>query len=275
MRHRIIVLSAVLFLSICLPVLGQEKPSEDFFPLEPGTRFVYEIEIGYADAVVYRKLTSFSSRRPPRLIERNLTSAGIILNQAAADIVESTGVVSLILSVKDSSTCNSPWGTYSGMEIQVERDDLNFYRGHRKVFWAIIEKPDYFCIREIVEYGPEIHDFRGVAGWFRKSEQLYSTRIIFHTGMPNMIIKSENDPADVLKFSEKIEDICIFTRQYCSNEIQSRVNSRNNDYRNDNQFEEEITPVVWEKLQFRKGKGLVFLEQMVGNDISMIWTLQN
>jgi len=226
----------------------------DYFPTKVGMKWTYEVIIGNVKPLEY-KITSW-----PLGGDRSISyiSRGLLL----FDIPEKKSGHILEFMVSKTAKKQGPFEYPLGVELKVLQDDLGIYHDVEKIFFAVANyKGNRFMANQINLYSSFNAPTMGSWGmWGQGSGS--SIQLMFFGDSPGLQMGMGTEPEDVLLFLGFEGGELHFQRSVIGN---TEMND-GNDYINSGFVED-----TW----YRKGIGLVRLEQRVGGKISMIWRLNN
>lgn len=242
----------------------------DFFPAQVGMRWKYKITLGGGvDPLRYKETTW-------PLGEGSVTqqTRGRFLPDAE-DATGEGGTFILELHVERSAAKQGPLEYSRGVELVVDRDELGIYEDAQRVFWAIpgVGISDPF-VHEVVTYSSSDGPPMGSWGDWGHGDG-YSMRVILFGERPGIAI-SQSKSAEQLLFKgvERYKGWqCLrFTRIIESDadedrgDLMAAVDDSREQLR-------ALSRGFVEDAWFAQDKGLVRLEQRVGDKVSMTWEM--
>lgn len=240
---------------IKLPTISGVK--NEYFPLEIGVRWAYEIQIGEAEPLNYKetrwpmepgKVSVFSTRGRYTAYLKDPSKKSYRLTIAVKGPAEKQGGLQYPI----------------GAELEIEEDELGIFGDAEKVFFAVTTSGRYMA-QLVATYPP---DSLGAPFGMTSFEDGFSMQILFFTGNLGTEIGIGKEPKDKLALigldtsvpKYKGEALLHFRREVAPDEnILQQAEYLNNGFTED----------LW----FAKGKGLVRLEQKVNGKVSMVWVL--
>lgn len=236
------------------------RPS-DYFPTHIGTKWVYKIEIGSIEPLHYRETAWPLGERRVVYATRGRFMPLLVDDRPKRDFV-------LAISVKSLAFKQGPLEYPSGVELEIEQDELGIFEYAKQVFWAI--GPGRFMSHEVVTYSP---DTPGAptgglwGGWGQ--EDGYSIRLIFFADKTGIQIGLGSDPTDKLLFEGIDTQVQYDEGTPCLHFVRQVESAKNNTEEAPGDLNQAFTEHLW----FAKNKGLVRLEQRRGGKTAMVWRL--
>lgn len=236
----------------------------DFFPAAPGTRWVYDVELGDDDPLLYEEV-SWPVGAPGD--GKSMVTA--VRGRLEGSLDETRRPMRLELAVAGPAEKQGPLRYPHGVEIAVVRDDAGAFRGCKNAYWAMTESGRFSANLVLMYDRSSSGAPRGGLGWGEWGQaDGHSTRLVFFVDEPGISISVSESPDSLLftgidRNREGCEETeCLrFVRIVKASESEE---SGEPSYL-DNAFREDI----W----FARGKGLVGLEQTVGGKRTMTWKL--
>ena len=236
---------------------GAEKIQlSDYFPMRVGTTLSYTIEMGYVEPISYEEFvwpgSTSSNRRDFEAIGTN----------------EPKKIFLLDLKIKDPEKNYEQMKNLHGVEDVVEKDELGIYKNAKQVFWAI--NPDNSMCLEIAVCPPK----KSIAPDDVDKDGISEKALLFQVKSDKKINRNKNFKGshDTLLFAgiKNIPGSDIPALHFIRN-----VKVGFPDSEKAETFTLSIHKAFEEHSYFVKGKGLVYLEQIIGGNTSMIWKLQD
>ncbi len=244
----------------------QGHPS-DFFPIAPGTRWVYEIEItGGPEPIRYEEVSwPVGGGKAVRYATRGF------LGRPIGGPAGKRRTYRLEMSVKGSAKTQGPLQYPKGVELAVQEDELGVFRDHKKVFWATSES-GRFMTNLVVTYDPDVAPGAPGGPFGRWGQGDGSAlRLIFFADKPLTQIGIGEDPVDALLFVGIDADVPEHQGTECFHFVRTVKPAENQAGRDWVHFQQGFSEDTW----FARGKGLVRLEQKVNGKTSMVWRLRS
>lgn len=213
---------------------------DDYFPAEAGMRWTYQITVG--------KILPLYSRQIQWETDSGEKIASFYTGHYLPRPREKK-VFSLVIGIIRK------WGKNPAIaEIKVEKDELGVFKGAKRIFWEIIDDENY----EYAEGGYQIYERITYPSSHPDappdSSRGMSTRTLMFSGEPGDFIEYDyGHDHEGLVFDGSQSDLILFTRGVLRDES------------SDSNF--------IEKTIFRREKGIIWLEQKIGNEVSMVWKL--
>ena len=218
----------------------RQESIRDYLPMNQGTVWHYEIEIGHASPHISRTLHWVDS-------EGNVT----VVNTSGLYFRSMEGKVGkkyqLILRVIGKAPEKTPLDYREGVELRIEKDELRVYDEGSTLLWLIPDNPR-FIVDETVLLPAESR--AAPPSWSGRTKAgfgYYYQPLLFEGRAGSMIKHGEQSPPELHFVTEK-GDYLVF----------ARINGLN---------------PSGEALWFEKGKGLIRLRQTVGETMTMTWDL--
>lgn len=222
----------------------------DYFPMETGCKWEYEIIIGEVEPLQYR-ITHWP------LGEKNVTYATRSRFLPLLYDKKNNRKYNLSFIVKGKVNNAGPYA-WNPVELKIEKDDLGVFEGAEKVFFVRTE--DYSLVMAVSLYSPNSPGAPAGSWGNWGQENGYSEKIVFFAEAP-MIAKSITD-SDSLLFLGKESGKLHYVRQVLAQEKNKGEISG---------LDAGFTEDMW----YSKGKGLERLEQKINGKTSMTWKLIN
>lgn len=230
---------------------------EDFFPMQPGASWRYEIRLGPAEPLGFREVhwKGHGTRVRSRLV-RDFQEA-----QKTVHILE--------LRVKGPAEQPAEPVYTNGVELEVVQDDLKLYEDAKRLFFASSKADSGFEAVLVVTYAPRTDGLGGGGPWGGWGQvDGYSLRHLLFGERPGTGIGFGDEPRDRLVFLgvERTHPqlqggpFLHFERQVGAEERDSGLQASYLDH--------GFTEDTW-----YSHRGLVRLEQHVGGERAMLWTL--
>ncbi len=237
-----------------------ESELSNYFPIDTGTTWVYEIEIGEAEPHFYRE------EKWPVGDDEYVTYETRGLRTFLDNTSRKT--FTLKIKVKGHAEKQGAFEFPLGVELDIEKDELGIFEDTKQVFWAITDNPTFRVI-ELVTYPPDMLGAPTSPWGSWKQDDTFSTRMLFFSDAPGTVTWLGDENKDYLLFTgvdteipaNEEENVLHFVRIVGSTE---------------NEFgfgEDYVFKGFSEDMWFARGKGLVRLEQKVDGEVSMTWTL--
>lgn len=249
----------ILMISGCAKEVDDKigEPS-DYFPIDTGREWTYEITIGGAEPLYYYE------------VNWPLGTGGLAyaVNGRFRLLLEKEIPVSLLLKmkVKGPAAKQGRLEYPIGVELEIVQDELGIFEDHAQVFWAITTS-DRFMAEQVVTYPPDTpgapHNAWG--GWGQ--ENGWSHRLVFYGGEPGSSINLKDSP-DEISFIGVDTNVPGFER-VSSLHFQRKVNLEQ-EGKESSILKKNLTEDTW----FVKDKGLVRFVQKVQGTTSMTWLLK-
>lgn len=223
----------------------------DYFPMDIGTKWVYQIEVKDVDPLFYRAISGE-------------TSEGIKTMESRGSLVSAKRAkkqYELAMRIKSVVKLPQQYQYPIGLLIEIENDELDLYEYHSRVFWAIKKSP-MFIVLEIVSFLPNSPGGPiRYMGFSDRVSYFYHTIGVGLSMGPQKNIYFENKGLD--------SNVPQFVGTKCMHFIKRVMKDDRMNELNVSHTNKEFTEETW----FAKGKGLVRLVQKVDGKVSMIWTL--
>jgi hypothetical protein len=258
---------AMMVLSGCDPTENAQsfeqrpagKPS-DYFPTRVGTKWVYAIKIGEMEPIHYRE-TSWPLGETRVAYATRGRFMPLLDDRPKKDFI-------LAISVKSLASKQGPLEYPSGVELEIEQDELGIFESAKQVFWAI--SPGRFMAHEVITYSPDTPGapIGGLwGGWGQ--EDGYSMRLVFFADKPGIQIGLGREPVDTLLFDGIDTQVPSYEGTPCLHFVRQVEPSKPND---EERLMDSRKIAFTEHIWFARNKGLVRLEQR-REGIAMVWKL--
>ena len=237
---------------------GENVDITDYFPIRAGIKLCYEIEMGYVEPLAYQEAVwhknnisiATSTRREFEAVGTDVPKKIFLLELETKEPEKIPGQINLPTRV----------------EVVVKKDELDIYKNAKQIFWSI-DSGNLVC-KETVIYFPN----RAIAPKGMDKNGISERVLLFCGKAGTKIGRSGNfkNSHDTLLFSgienapESNTPALHFVR---------RVKVGFADADKTKKFTLSIDKEFEEHSFFVKGKGLVYLEQIIEKNISMIWRL--
>lgn len=232
------------------PQLGEPI---DYMPMKIGEILIYEITLKKGtEPLGYREIVWQSLLYQTRIQYKGKLQ------------VSDNNKFYLRLKIKGTASNQGPLSYPIGVELEVLSDELNIYKDVKKVFWAASKRGEFMWF-ETTTYPGNKSPNKGPWGTWA-AEDGYSMRLVFFGNRPGIQIGLGENATDNLLFKgianvPGTEDKALF--------FVRTVNPSNSP-------EDGILASGFqENLYFQKGRGLVFLEQIVNSKLTMTWKRKN
>ncbi|MEI6627521.1 MAG: hypothetical protein WCL61_02915 [bacterium] len=241
----------------------------DYLPTTPGSILEYKIELGSIEPLNYMESINPCGDKVNITSVRGRFIAALIEFDKSKDSKKPKKILCLKLKVKGPAVKQGMFQRPIGVELVVEKDDLGVYKDAKKIFWSATAAGNFRC-NEIVTYPPNLHSLGGGGPWGDwNAEDGFSMRLILFGEKPGTQISSTSgsDSKDHLIFigvknvpGLNVPGLCFLRI------VEPHSKEHKGDY-----FSSGFAEVTY----FVKGKGMVYLQQRVGEEVSMTWTAVN
>ncbi len=261
------------------------KDIAEFFPMAPGTRWVYNIEVRETDPITLQQIMwqvgnriaivhdrsriHVSQYKPGSTFALAIKIKGPIAKPISlSPLGEETTIVEKIKGAKMNMVTYNLY-QLDGLEIEIEADELHIFpKDHQNIVWQILGGNfEPLRILEIVTYSHKNSDVRSPSGQrLSPNRDGYSQRLLLFYGGSGTELEMERTSNDGLLYNG------AYFKVFQNEELQC-VHFRRNVASANSEEQGEYQPGFTEDLWYAEGKGLVRLEQKVAGKPSMIWTL--
>ena len=229
---------------------------EDFFPSETGTRWVYEIKLAGKKRPLERKISRWPLGNSNSV--RVTLRSGLLYGKPGKD-----GLYRLVLRVKGPAKEQGPRKYKHAVELEIERDDLGIYADNKGLFWLFMPMSEFRVI-ELTLLDPNSPGNLSGGTWGHWNQAPgYSEKFKIFGAKPGIGLEFSKEDDVLIFLGPEIIDkkTCLHYRR--------DVKQKKNDVSGGNYLSSAFTEDLW----FEKYKGLIRLEQRVGDEITMTWTL--
>jgi hypothetical protein len=270
----LILISGLLFLT-CLCSCGEkEKPvstdkgkewkPEDYFPITPGMSWSYQIEVKDREPVWYRiVLYGLPGDKNPEIVRMSGRFLELVRNNKKKTFLLEKKITQHVIPNTSSEKDEA-------IELEIGKDELGVYKNSEKVFWHLSGSNLFYLIHEIVVY----HKSELVGPLGKMSPILptggFGISPVFVKN-PLGILMVQGCPEEQLLFKGFDYKVPKFEGEALLHFIRYVIVSTDSEEKKKGHGEERG---FYENLWYAKGKGLVRLEQKIGEETSMVWTLQ-
>ncbi len=227
----------IALVALSAPAFSAPDTIADFCPLQEGQTIRYDINLS-VDVPSFQQFTQYWH-----------TTAGTISRVLRREIAGPKSTDPYVLELRVGKQVNEPanYGGMVGYKIDVVQDDLGIYNGVKEIYWATKEEsPKYIaeiCVFDAEEYGPPDVIVEGDGKSIRPIYFIGKTRSSLWLG------EVENEHLDYVGL---LGSSRFFKRQVDALD--------------------ETQPEIIEKTTYKRGVGLVELEQLVDDKVTMSWT---
>lgn len=253
------------------PVMSQNDqpprghPSE-FFPSVPGTRWVYEVELGDLAPVTYSETAwPMGDGRSAVYANRGFLRGAVLRGETEKH------TFALVMCVKGPAKTQGPLKYPNGVELEIGTDELGIFDDSKQVFWAI-SSSGRFMANLVVTYDPDTTPGAPrdgpYHGWGLGDGS--SMRLVFFGDKPGIGIGLKGSP-DTLRFIGMEHGVESLDGVDCLHFVREVVAAEHRAGEKPVAFEQKFTEDTW----FARAKGLVRLEQKIEGQTSMVWKLKS
>ncbi|MEQ1619380.1 MAG: hypothetical protein ABL883_13675 [Terricaulis sp.] len=239
-------------------------PSE-FFPRNVGSSWTYRVTLDDPDLVVRSEEVAW-----PRLSGAELIVAVRGVLPYSGNPLE--GPLYLTLQLGEAADQQGPHEYPEGYKLRVTRDDLGLYEGATGLYWAIPGSGRYE-VHQILTYDAEsaLSSWKPPSGYDLEA-QGYNERITYFVDNLGTRLQFQGS-LESMALDDIVHDIEGQAGKDCLQFSRAVEGTNLSDTGAMQDVRGRLTMSLLEKTWFCRGVGLVRLEQYVGGDRSMTWTL--
>jgi len=253
----------------------------EFFPTEPGTKWVYEITVaGKSEPVQYREVSCAGANGKLKVwVQRGLFLKSLYVPGVpgdrgdTADVGGPPRVCALEISVKGRAKAIGTLRCREYVELTVHKDDLGVFFGTDRMLWGFLGGP-HLEIDWALAWSPDsVHSADPLWHIFGQQNQgiALSERLVFHS-KPGWQITPVTGSADSLLLLPQVEaNVLGYEGIQCLHFLRTVASGRGEAGAVRSRADQGFTEDSW----FGKGKGLVRLEQNVNGEPTMVWRLKS
>jgi len=233
----------------------------DYFPMEVGTEWTYQITLGETEPMHYEEV----GWPQPSGGTLHYAQRGFFYQAMVDDHPDS-----FLLKIKVDSVAEEqgPLSYPTGVKLAILQDDLGIFEYVSQLYWAVSDpRSEVTIIQQVCMYPPDTPGAPGGPWGSLGIEDGYSVRIILFGEEPGIGVSFEDSP-DMLYFVGIDKDVPGYSDTICLHF--KREVKLSEDDGSGAVLDKDFTEDTW----FAKGIGLVLLEQKVMGQNSMTWRLQ-